>query len=78
MKGFCESHNVDMVCVMLTNIIDESSELIYEGEEAAELLGKAFHVPAENGAIYLPGCSIKKKTAYTFRNGCFTGIKILS
>lgn len=61
MKGFCESHNVDMVCVMLTNIIDESSELIYEGEEAAELLGKAFHVPAENGAIYLPGVVSRKK-----------------
>ena len=50
-----------MVCVMLTNIIDESSELIYEGEEAAELLGKAFHVPAENGAIYLPGVVSRKK-----------------
>lgn len=61
MDGFCKSHSVDMVCVMLTNIIDESSELIYEGEDAAELLSKAFHTHAENGSIYLPGVVSRKK-----------------
>ncbi|MCD8037466.1 MAG: putative manganese-dependent inorganic diphosphatase [Clostridiales bacterium] len=62
MDGFCESHGVDMVCMMLTNIIEEGSDLMFEGENAAEILSKAFRTDAENGKlINLPGVVSRKK-----------------
>ncbi len=62
MDGFCETHGIDMVCMMLTNIIEEGSELMFEGENAAEILSKAFRTDAENGKpISLPGVVSRKK-----------------
>ncbi len=62
MDGFCESHGVDMVCMMLTNIIEEGSDLMFESENAAEILSKAFRTDAENGKpINLPGVVSRKK-----------------
>lgn len=62
MDGFCENHGIDMVCMMLTNIIEEGSELMFEGKDAAEILSKAFRTDAKKGKpISLPGVVSRKK-----------------
>ena len=62
MEGFCDAHNIDMVCVMLTNIIEEGSQLIYEGPKAKEILAKAFNTNTDNNdPIELPGVVSRKK-----------------
>lgn len=56
-----EKHNVRMVYFMLTNILDESTELIYYGEGSEELAETAFHVSPSDGAFVLPGIVSRKK-----------------
>ena len=56
-----EKHNVRMVYFMLTNILDESTELIYYGEGSEELVETAFHVSPSDGAFVLPGIVSRKK-----------------
>ena len=58
--------DVDMMFFMLTNIIAESTELIYEGQGAEQLVLKAFHVENEGASeeehwISLPGVVSRKK-----------------
>ena len=54
-------HNVDMIFFMLTNIIDESTELIYTGNNAKELIENAFHVKEVDGSFRLEGVVSRKK-----------------
>ncbi|MDD5944251.1 MAG: putative manganese-dependent inorganic diphosphatase [Clostridia bacterium] len=62
LDGFCESHGVDMVCMMLTNIIEEGSDLMFEGKDAVTILSKAFRTDVKEGeAISLPGVVSRKK-----------------
>ena len=62
MRGFSEAHGIDMACVMLTNIMEEGTELIYEGKNAGEILGKAFSADTSSGEpISLPGVVSRKK-----------------
>lgn len=61
-KEFVESHDIEMVCVMLTNIIDESSELIFVGEQAADVILKAFgRELIDDNSVYLPDVVSRKK-----------------
>jgi manganese-dependent inorganic pyrophosphatase len=55
--------NLDMVFVMLTNILEESSELLYTGNDAERIIQSAFSEKVENqeGRIYLPGVVSRKK-----------------
>lgn len=55
--------NLDMIYVMLTNILEESSELIFVGESAKELAEEAFHGHAEDrdGSLWLKGVVSRKK-----------------
>lgn len=55
-----DEHGVDMIFLLLTNILDESSELIYEGKGADEVVNKAF-TSAEKDRTYLKGVVSRKK-----------------
>lgn len=54
-------HGVTRVYFMLTNIIDESTELLYYGEGSEEMVRYAFHQEPENGTFYLKGVVSRKK-----------------
>ncbi len=56
-----ESRKLDMVFFMLTNIIDESTELLCEGAGARALVQAAFAVRAETGRVRLAGMLSRKK-----------------
>lgn len=50
-----------MIFFMLTNILEESTELIFAGEGAKELVEEAFHVQAGADSAILPGVVSRKK-----------------
>ena len=50
-----------MVFFMLTNIIDESSEVIFAGNKALHTLNSAFGLNAEGETAMLPGVVSRKK-----------------
>ncbi len=62
-------HGVDMMFFMLTNILQESTVLLYTGAGARAMLGTAFHLDAEDedpsdtrdGFVVLPGVVSRKK-----------------
>ncbi|MBR4074087.1 MAG: putative manganese-dependent inorganic diphosphatase, partial [Firmicutes bacterium] len=41
-QGASKERGLDMVCFMMTNILEEKTELLYEGSRAKEILTKAF------------------------------------
>ena len=53
---------IDMVYVMLTDILEESSKVIYAGHDAGTLLAEAFRVEIEEDeSVYLEGVISRKK-----------------
>ena len=53
---------IDMVYVMLTDILEESSKVIYAGHDAGTLLAEAFRVEIdEDESVYLEGVISRKK-----------------
>ena len=52
---------LDAVFVMLTDILDENSEVIYAGAQAGSLLKECFGEPDESGSFYLKGVVSRKK-----------------
>lgn len=61
MKQFLPESKLDMIFVMLTNIIEETTELLYVGQDAAELVGNAFQRPCGENSVVLPGVVSRKK-----------------
>ena len=61
MKSEYGRNGVSSVYFMLTNILEESTELIYYGENCDRLLDGAFHVEGANGSVILPGVVSRKK-----------------
>lgn len=59
MKKVCKDKNYDLLVLLLTDIINEGSELIYVGSRK-ELISKAFNINSENNSIYLPGVVSRK------------------
>lgn len=57
----CGRHSIQMVFFMLTNIIEESTELLYYGEGSKELIENAFSVEAGPESCELPGVVSRKK-----------------
>lgn len=53
--------NVDMIFMMLTNILDESSEVLCCGKNASSILAGAFDVEEASDAVVLPGVISRKK-----------------
>ncbi len=58
-ESFAE-HGADMLFLMLTDIMDESTDLIFCGEGAADAVAKAFTSDAAD-RTYLKGCMSRKK-----------------
>lgn len=56
-----EDKKVDMIFVMLTNILDESTEVIFCGERAEEVLQAAFPEGKVDGKYILKGVVSRKK-----------------
>ena len=69
LKKAYQSHSVDMMFFMLTNILTESTTLLCEGQGAEQMIFGAFHMENEEasqksdteGVIELPGVVSRKK-----------------
>ena len=56
-----KNHGVDMVFFMLTNIIEESTQLLYSDKQALDIAESSFMVTASDNALMLPGVVSRKK-----------------
>ena len=56
-----KEHGITIIYFMLTNIITESTEVIYVGNGAESLLEEAFSKTAENNSVMLKGVVSRKK-----------------
>lgn len=54
-------NDIDMLFIMLTNILDESTELLYYGEGAQEVAETAMKVCAADHSLHLQGVVSRKK-----------------
>lgn len=61
MVSECGRHGVTRVYFMLTNIIEESTELLYYGEGSEDMAKLAFHMDPVDGAFDLRGVVSRKK-----------------
>ena len=61
MEHECGKNGISMVFFMLTNILDESSEIICYGEGSGKLVKEAFEVQETDGGYVLPGVVSRKK-----------------
>ena len=61
MVGASKDRGLDMVCLMLTNILEEETELLYEGQDAKSILRRAFQQEGEGSSFRLPGVISRKK-----------------
>ena len=61
MVSECGRHGVTRVFFMLTNIIEESTELLYYGEGSEEMARIAFHMESKDGVFDLKGVVSRKK-----------------
>lgn len=62
MESECGKHGIEMVFFMLTNIIEESTELLYYGNGAKEVIEKAFEdLPVNEVSCELKGVVSRKK-----------------
>ena len=61
MVSECGRHGVTRVYFMLTNIIEESTELLYYGDGSEEMAKIAFHMDPVDGAVDLKGVVSRKK-----------------
>lgn len=60
MNIICKKEGYDMSLVMVTDIINEGTHLLYAGSPKT-LIGEAFKMPASGNSIYLPGVMSRKK-----------------
>ncbi|MCD8118356.1 MAG: putative manganese-dependent inorganic diphosphatase [Lachnospiraceae bacterium] len=56
-----KEHRVDAIFFMLTNIMTESTDLIYCGQKAEGLVADGFGIKSENGVFHLEGVVSRKK-----------------
>lgn len=56
-----KEHGISIIYFMLTNIISESTEVIFAGNGAAELLEESFDIKTENDSAMLVGVVSRKK-----------------
>lgn len=61
MKHECGKNGISMVFFMLTNILEESSEIICYGDGSGKLVEDSFEVQEKAGGYLLPGVVSRKK-----------------
>ena len=59
-----KEHGLDMMIFMLTNIMEESTEMLCYGEHSSELVEAAFGVKVENNAAIVPAVVSRKKQVF--------------
>lgn len=60
MENISENKGLDIVMLMLTDIINEGSEILFTGNDR-EIVNKAFNIYTEKGTMYLQGVVSRKK-----------------
>ena len=60
MKALCEEKHYDMCLLMVTDILKESTELLFAGSPR-NLIGEAFKKETGEDSVYLPGVMSRKK-----------------
>lgn len=60
MQELCQNEGYDMSLLMVTDIMEESTELVFVGEPK-QLIADAFSKDASGDSIYLPGVMSRKK-----------------
>ena len=61
MKHECGKNGISMVFFMLTDILEESSEILCYGEGSGRLVEESFEVKEKDGGYMLPGVVSRKK-----------------
>ncbi|HIS52703.1 MAG TPA: putative manganese-dependent inorganic diphosphatase [Candidatus Onthomonas avicola] len=61
LKNLLPNSGLDMLFLMLTNIIDETTELLFVGAGTEEIVRAAFHRDCEANSVVLPGVVSRKK-----------------
>ncbi|MGN1030236.1 MAG: putative manganese-dependent inorganic diphosphatase, partial [Butyricicoccaceae bacterium] len=61
LKKLLPNSGLDMLFLMLTNIIGESTELLFVGKDTQEIVRSAFHTDCEENSVTLPGVVSRKK-----------------
>lgn len=61
MVSECGRHGVSRVYFMLTDIMEQSTELLFYGEGSEEMAVNAFKIESKDGTIYLKGVVSRKK-----------------
>ena len=61
MEKLLAASGVDMLFMMLTNIIEESTELLFVGQGARAAVANAFEVEPQEHSVVLPGVVSRKK-----------------
>lgn len=61
MENTYENHKVSMLFFMLTNILEEGTELLFYGDGSQELIQNAFEESSQQNAIKLEGVVSRKK-----------------
>lgn len=63
METVCKNMQLDMVFVMMTNIIEQSTELLYYGSNAESIVSTTFGADkiSERNSVILPGVVSRKK-----------------
>lgn len=60
MEKCCAERHFDLMLLMLTDILNEGSEILFVGKERA-LISRAFKVQISGNSVYLPGVLSRKK-----------------
>jgi len=60
MKKLCEDSGYNLLMLLVTDILNQASEILFVGEEK-ELIVKAFNVNIGENSVYLPGVVSRKK-----------------
>jgi len=57
----CGKNGIQMIFFMLTNILEEATELLFTGEGASHLVEIAFDTKSQGVSFYLSGIVSRKK-----------------
>lgn len=60
MTKICKERNYNLVMLLMTDIIEEGSELLFAGDNK-DIIAKAFKVDVSKDSVYLPGIVSRKK-----------------
>lgn len=61
MNNLLDSSDLNAIFVMLTDILNQSTELLYVGNDAGRIISDAFLIPIQEGSFTLPGVVSRKK-----------------